>query len=286
MEQITQINEPKIYEYNNYRIFLKDTYSYLKQNKTSFSFRYFSRISGFQSPNFLKLVMDGRRNLSKPSTEKVAQALKLKKDESEFFKNLVQFTQSDDSDEKAAWAQKLFQSKAFHQIYPLKQAEFNYYTQWYFVAIREMASHKNFSEDTHWIANQICPPVKPEEAERALDELEKLGLLKRDGGGRLVQAESIVSTSNEVTATVVAQYHKEMLKKAAESIDRFPRHQRDISSATVSLSNKNRDKIKSLIQSFRNELLALADQDKDADCVYQINFQLFPLTVPTKAEGE
>ena len=50
--------------------------SYLKATKPQFSYRYFSRVAGFSSPNFLKLVAEGQRNLSPKSIAKFAKKLR------------------------------------------------------------------------------------------------------------------------------------------------------------------------------------------------------------------
>src|SRR3989338_9919808 len=88
------IKKPNIFEYDNYRSFLKDLYALLKQEKSAFSFRFFSRQAGFRSPNFLKLVMEGKRNLSPESIEKFAKGLKLNKNEADFFRRLVLLNQA------------------------------------------------------------------------------------------------------------------------------------------------------------------------------------------------
>ncbi len=59
MLEIATLARPSIYEYDNYRAFLKDMYDYQKAKTTYFSFRYFARKAGYASPNFLKLVIDG-----------------------------------------------------------------------------------------------------------------------------------------------------------------------------------------------------------------------------------
>jgi uncharacterized protein (TIGR02147 family) len=53
---------------------------------------------------------------------------------------------------------------------------------------------------------------------------------------------------------------------------------------TMTLSEKNFREIKALIQRFRKELLAIADQDQSPEGVYQVNFQLFPLAKGAKKE--
>ena len=54
----------------------------------------------------------------------------------------------------------------------------------------------------------------------------------------------------------------------------------------MALSEERFQEIKSLVQRFRKELLAIADQDKCPEGVYQINFQLFPLAKRAKKEPD
>lgn len=272
-----------IYEYDNYRTYLKNLYQSLKEQKSHFSFRYFSRMAGFRSPNFLKLVMEGKRNLTAQSIDKFAFALKLNKEETSFFRNLVLLNQASTVEEKKFYAEQLIRTRLYRKIYPLKQAQYDYYTNWYYIPIRELVGVEGFKEDPNWIARKLAPPITATDAEKALKKLEQLGLIKRNEEGKLVQTERFVSTGDEVASASVSQWHKEMIQKGAEAIDRFPAMERDISSVTLGLSEQSAGQVKELIQRFRKELMTISKQDQKAEGVYQINFQLFPLT--KKREG-
>ena len=78
-----------IYNFTDYREFLKDRYRQLKINDPLFSFRHFSKSAGFGSPNYLKLVMDGKRNLSAEAIAKFAKGLRLDNHESEYKADFV-----------------------------------------------------------------------------------------------------------------------------------------------------------------------------------------------------
>jgi uncharacterized protein (TIGR02147 family) len=65
----------------------------------------------------------------------------------------------------------------------------------------------------------------------------------------------------------------------------FPAAARDVSSVTLTLSEKNFQQVKGLVQKFRKELLTIANNDPEPEAVYQINFQLFPLTKILKQGG-
>jgi uncharacterized protein (TIGR02147 family) len=273
-----------IFEYDNYRTYLRDLYEFYKQAKPQFSYRYFSQKAGFRSPNFLQLVIEGKRNLSPESIEKFTSALKLAKKEAEFFRILVHLNQARTIGEKKIYAEQLMKSRSFRRIHPLRRDQYRYYADWYNVAIRELATLPGFSEDPAWIAKRLVPPISPQQAQKALDLLLQLGLLKRDESGRLVQTDAFISTGDEVTSASVVNYHRSMIQKGADALDRFPASGRDISSVTMALSEKNFREIKSLIQRFRKELLAIADQDQSTEGVYQVNFQLFPLAQSANKE--
>jgi uncharacterized protein (TIGR02147 family) len=89
-----------IFNYVNYRRFLKDYYLKAKAEKKYFSYRYFSRRAGINSPNFLKVVIEGKRNLSSTTIEKFASALGLDQKETVFFRRLVVFNQARTASEK------------------------------------------------------------------------------------------------------------------------------------------------------------------------------------------
>jgi hypothetical protein len=67
---------PEQYMVKSFREFLFIRYAYLKAAlPKGFSYRDFSRRAGFGSPNYLKLVMDGDRNLAPESFYKFMSGL-------------------------------------------------------------------------------------------------------------------------------------------------------------------------------------------------------------------
>jgi uncharacterized protein (TIGR02147 family) len=266
-----------LFNYIDYRKFLRDVYETKKQQNPGFSFRVFSRMAGFTSPNFLKLVMENQRNLSRVGARKIAQGLRLNQDAAKFFENLVQFNQATTAEKKEHFARELLNSRSYRKSHPLNESQFNYFANWYYIPIRELASLTGFREDPRWIASQILPAIQPHEAKKALQELLKLGILRRNKEGKIELAALNITTGDEVTQSSVAHYHREMLKRAAESIDIIPRENRDISAITMGMSLGTAHKIKEKIQEFRRDIVELVSQDKDPNTVYQLNFQLFPL---------
>ena len=272
------IKKPDILEYDSYRRFLRDMYAYLKMEKPQFSFRFFSRMAGFSSPNFLKLVMEEQRNLSADSILKFTKALKLSGKEASHFRQLVLMEQAQSLEEKNLYAEQLLKSKIFKKLRPLSEKEFAYYANWYYIPIREMVALSSFQENSKWIGENLRPKISAAEAQKALNDLLALGMIQRNQEGKLIQTEANVSTGDAITSGAVVSFHQTMAKLGGESIHRIPHNQRDISSVTVTFSKNNFETIKKLVQNFRRELLTLSENDPSPEEVYQLNFHFFPLT--------
>ena len=81
--------EIDVFAYSDYRAFLRDYYRARKAAGRGFSYRSFSRRAELRSPNYLKLVIDGERNLSADMAKRFASACGLQGDEERYFMDLV-----------------------------------------------------------------------------------------------------------------------------------------------------------------------------------------------------
>ena len=269
-----------LYHYLDYRHFLKDYYEEQKEKKgAAFSFRSFARFAGMSSPNFLKLVIEGKRNLGLKGLTKFCKALHFNPDESKYFENLVQFGQAKSDDERNHWYQKLTSSKKYREVKEIEQNYFSYFSRWYFPAIREMVLLPNFRENPAWIAKRLRPNITKKEAAQALELLLSLGFLTKNPEGKLVQNERNITTAREVQSLAIRNYHRQMIERGMQSIELVDKDRRDISSLTLALSPEKFQEAKRRIQEFRRELNVLLSEESSEKLrsVYQLNFQLFPL---------
>lgn len=271
---------PDIFAYLDYRRFLADYYDAAKENITGFSYRWFAKRAGYSSPNFLKLVIDGQRNLGPESVDRFADALKLGAAERAFFADLVAFNQAESIEDQNAAYERIAASRRFRSARRLDNAFFEYLSRWYYPAIREMVARADFEEDPEWIAREVLPPITVPQAREALERLLELGMVVRDEQGRLSRGDPSVTTGHEVRSLAIRNYHHQMLQRAGESIALVPSEARDISALTVCIGHELVPELKKRIHAFREVLLDLCDRDTDPEVVYQINVQLFPLSKP------
>ncbi len=273
-----------IFTYLDYRAYLKDSFEELKTRRESFSHRAFAKMAGFSSSNFPMLVMQGKRNLSTEGIQKVATALKLKKSESEFFEHLVRFNQAGTDKERNFYYSRIASNRRYVSARPLEKEQFDYYSKWYIPAIREMILLKDFNEDPAWIASRLNPRISPREAEEALKLLLDLGLVVRDQSGKLMQQDCHITSGDDVASLAMANFQREMIERAAKSIETTPADKREIGSVTFAISKDKLAEAKTMMREFRSKLAGFLAEESAADEVYQFNFQLFNLSMGDKKE--
>jgi uncharacterized protein (TIGR02147 family) len=275
---------PNIFEYLDYREYLRDYYEAGKENLSAFSYRYLARLAGFSSPNFFKLVMDGDRNLSSVSVTKFANALKLDREEKRFFEDLVAFNQAEGVEEKNEAFEHIAASQRFRQARRIDSSMFEYLSHWYHPAIREMAARDDFRDDPAWISERLTPTVPEEKVAESLELLFDMELLIREDDGSISRGPPTLTTGHEVHSLAIGNYHRQMLERAEESIENVDRSLRDLSTQTVCIDPARVDELKERIHAFRETLLDLCDRDENPRTVYQVSFQLFPLSTVDEDE--
>ncbi|MDD9946980.1 MAG: TIGR02147 family protein [Myxococcales bacterium] len=265
-----------VFRYLDYRVFLADHYRARKAR--GFSYRRFSSAAGVSSPSYLKLVIEGQRNLTAAMAERFATACRLEGDAASYFQELVRFNQATDDQERSETYRRLSGFQRYRRAQKLELAHAAYHANWFMPAIRELVASPDFREDPAWIGKRLSPAVPARQVARALKILLDLGLLTRNDHGRLTQASAVVSTGGQTASLHIGNYHRGMLERASEAIELAPKERRDISSLTLRVRESAIGELKQRLARFRRELLDFEEGEVDGDQVVQVNLQLFPLT--------
>ncbi len=266
------------FEYSDFRVFLSDLIVLWKKEHRRWSYAVFSRDVGFASPNYLKQIVDGKRDLSSKASDKIVKYFGFNKQEGPFFKSLVNFTQAySDYDKESAFIE--MQNCLESSNRSSGAADYHrFYSEWHNPVIRELAATSSFSEDPEWIGKRLSPNISKKEAERALRFLQNSGQLTYNSDGQLEQADPVNRTGGEVASLAVANYHREMLTLAKDTLDTLSAEKRNISSLTMALSHETYKNIVDEIYKFQDKVIKMAVGDTSPEEVFQLNFQLFPTT--------
>lgn len=267
-----------VFRHRDYRAFLREFYQRRKRRKAGYSLRAFSRAAGLRSPNYLKLVMDGDRNLTADMALRFAKACDLSDEAVDYFCELVAFNQANSAEARERHYRQLRRFRRFRKAHQLDASEESYHSQWYIPVVRELVARPDFEEDPQWIAKTLMPRISPAQARRAIKVLCELGMLERGVDGKLAQTDPLVETPEKPLSHHVVKFHRTMMKHASDALDHVPREEREIASLTLCISEQHMGELKAELVELRQSLLQRYQADGDAERVVQLNFQMFPLS--------
>lgn len=270
-----------IFDYLNYREFLSDSYKERKASNPAFSYRFIGGKIGLSASTFVRIIQ-GKRNVTTKHIAAIAAVFHLKKQEEKYFELLVQFNQSSSSEEKKMFFEKLLSFKNTEFLLLMKD-RYDLFNEWYYIAIRELLVHYRFKDDFEALAKRVEPPIQPREARKAIELLEKMSLIKRDSRGYYKPTDTLITVGEDWQSIAIANFQKTVISLAQSAIDRFKPDARDISTLTVNLSQKKLQIVKEKIRALRKEIMEIENIDKENDTVFQINFQIFPMS---KSSGD
>ena len=275
-------NKISVFDYTDYRRYLSDYYAFQKKHSMAFSYRFFAKRAGFHSSGFYKEVVDGKRSLSRSLIRRFSEALKHNKKEADYFENMVYFSEAEEVDERVLYFKKMmvsYESKADRIL----GGQYEYFSRWYYVVIRELLAYVRFKNDYQALARMLNPPIRPDQARKAIRVLEKLKLIEKNRDGFYVRSSQVLTTGypiddERVHLLNVINFQKTMLKMADQAYDRHPLKKMDMSTLTLSVSEQTLQAMKEEIADFRKRLLSMAEKGENPDRIYQLCYHFFPMT--------
>jgi uncharacterized protein (TIGR02147 family) len=271
-----------VFDYLDFRKFLKD---YFKENKVHcpfFSYKYFARKAGFNNKGFMYNIINGSKRLSTSNVLKLCSAIGLDKKEREYFQNLVAFNQAESPLERDHIFKQMetltVPSRRPAQVRTVRRDQYELYSKWYHSALRALAGMNKEKKESAWFARRLFPAIKGREARRSLELLVRLGLLRKTDAGVYKLGDPVISTGHEVKNTALLNFYLQHLVLASSALKTLPATKRRFEGITLGISWKSYEKICAEFESFVEKACSIAAEDSDADMVYQCMLQLYPLS--------
>lgn len=265
-----------IVEYQDYHLLIKDYYE--ERKRTSyFSWREFAKVAGFSSPTYLKLVSDGKSNLSRVTMDRMVNAMGLTDYEVDYFKAMVNYGNAKEGELKDAYLKEMRKIALEYKVRVVDKEAVEYFDGWKNPVIRELAPMMPGSTPGQ-IAKMCCNEISAAEVAASLEFLTRAGFLKKDSDGAYRQTEKNVTASTEGMAYAVHAMQCKMINLAGESIDRFGPHERNVSGVTFAVNRECYERISNEVDAFRKKIIAIVSDAEEADQIYRLNVQLFPMT--------
>jgi len=271
-----------IVEYSDFRMYMRDFYEERKRC-SAFSWREFSKIAGFSSPSYMKVVCDGKSKLSRIGVERTGAAMGLTGFEMDYFREMVVYGQAETEEKKIEAYNRMLAMAKSYKVRVLEGDLFEYYESWRNPVLRELAPIMPGATPGE-MAKMCYPEVSALEVRESLDFLTKSGLLKKEDGN-FVQSETSLRGTTDATRLAMRGMHRIMSKLATPALE-LPKEIRNFSGVTMGLSRESFGKVEKVLNECRRQIIDIAAEEKNIEQVYRVNLQLFPLTKNVKEGGD
>jgi len=265
-----------VFEYLDYRTYLKEFYEERKERQSFFSYRYFGDKIGIDPSYLLKVILKSR-HLSDKSIPRVCEFCGFKETEAEYFTTLVHFVKAKSTQDEKRLFEELI-SMRYVKSHRLLDQQYEYFRTWYHPVVRSVLEYFDFKNDYSLLGRQLSPSITAKEARASVQLLEELNLIRRDEAGRYRLTDTAITTGEEWKSVAIAAYQEQTIRLSYESVERHERSLRDVSTVTMNISPADFDEIRRRITEFRRSLISFVNESSDPDRTYQLNIQLFPLT--------
>jgi uncharacterized protein (TIGR02147 family) len=260
---------PDVRKYTDYRAFLKDWALYCQSRNPRWSYGVWARKMGLSSKSSLVMVLNGKRNPGPRLVRCIVASLELNGKEASHFERLVAIHKANLGDFFRVTVERTENSTEAEIM------EKNV-SRWLMLVLRELATLPDFHESSQWLSSRLGAAISDEDFELALRTLLAEGVLERSSSGKPILATPRVPTPWR--SSEVRRFHHEGMQAGVRAYETAPPALRSYHTSFLRVKLSRVADARALLQKFQRDLESLFDESLEAEAVYQLNLQLFPVT--------
>jgi uncharacterized protein (TIGR02147 family) len=232
------------------------------------------------SPGLLSLILSGKRGLSAPRLQLLVKEIPgLDRSEKNYIEKLRRLKKAKGFDDKRSEFRKATRLKAMQHDAPENYRMFHYLSDWVRPVVREAIALEDFQLDPEWIQDRLRTAVPVGQVREAIEYLLEYQFIEKIKDGRYkYPGDRAVHCDPTVLRLALGQYHQEMLKQAAHSIDTVPKDERNIAGLTMALSQEGFDKIQRVLLEALDKIEEIQKSCVGRDRVYHVSTVIYPVT--------
>lgn len=279
---------PELSQYVDYRKYLADFFQFkvyeTKGRLRPYSYSDFSASADIKSPNYLKLIIEGKRNLSKDMTRRFSRALKHGRSETKEFSLLVEYCQEKDPLQRTRNLKDLseYRAKRALQTGAINQETWDQVSNWLVWVLYAMADQKNVNFSPASLHKLLRGQVNEAQIQQALNRLlaaKDIEIDKETGEAR--RTGPTMSGLDDVPAELVRKIQSELIYLGLESLHKNTPQEREVSGFTLAMTEKEYEWVRFELRKLRKQIqkeISMKREQAPGERVYQVNIQLFPVT--------
>lgn len=265
-----QATRPTPFDFKDYREYLVAYFSWLKRTHNMSMRKLAGRLG--VSVALLSSIVNGRRNLTGASVRAWSEVLGWSEQEISFLEKQLHFQDEPDRRPKTQAFKEILRFKRYKERNVTEVVAWSYLANWWTPVIREMSGLVEFQENPQWIRGRLRFPIALEEIRKCLAFLRDNNLLARQGDFRRIECHG------GVYKLALAQFHGQILERAADSIYKAQSEERHILGHTYRLHPKKMGKLKLILDRALEEISALESPADVEGEVYHVALTAVPMT--------
>ncbi len=283
---------PCLGAYLDFRLYLKDFYSHKRSHNGGirpYSYSVFSAAANIKSPGYLRLIIDGKRNLSDGMIEKFSRGLRLSKEEREEFFLMVKYGQSSDPALRNIYLKKLSEFRVHNQI-SRGQMDGDVWDKvpgWVSWALYALVDVEGVEFDIKKLRRRFQNRVTESEIRLSLEKLFSSGdLICDEVTGKIKRAEN--KKPKSIPVELVRKLQGELMYLGLESLFHDDPVEREFGALTLALTEKEFNELKFQLRKMKKSVQKdnfINRMNSKGEKLYQLNLQLYPLTTGVETTG-
>ena len=279
---------PELSQFVDYRKYLSAFYDWKVQESKGrlrpFSYSDFSAAADIKSPNYLKLIIEGKRNLSRDMMSRFSRAIKHSRSQTKEFELLVIYCQEKDPLRRTHNLKDLSEYRAKRSIQSgaINQETWDQASDWLVWVLYAMVDQKGADFRPSHLRKLMRGQVNEAQIQQALAKLvdaKDIEIDKETGAAR--KTGLAMSGLDKIPAELVRKVQSELIYLGLESLHKSGPQEREVSGFTLAMTAKEyewaRFELRKLRKHIQKEISVNREQSQ-GDRVYQVNMQLFPVT--------
>jgi uncharacterized protein (TIGR02147 family) len=274
--------KPDIFNYLNFREFLKDHLGYMRSKNPAFRFQTLVEKYGLSSRSHYIDILNGRKLTKKFSGiyQEICDVMSGK--EADYFHALVGYDQAQNDAEKMRHFREILRLSPNLETVKLEQESYRYFSAWYNPVMLSVLDLNRHERDHRKIAALFKPKITAIQARQALKTLTDLQFISWDKDRNVWNIHhQFLKSTDGARAAALKCFHREMQRIGMQTYKTDFDNQ-TFSTLTLSTSIKTRNEIERMIADLRQSIMEKAKADADPEVVTQVNFQIFSLSKTVK----
>ena len=274
-----QNDSPNIYQYENFRLFLKDyQFARYSANKV-FTKGYFCKRMGIeQSRSYFNDVLQGKK-VSDIFIDRFITVLEFDMHQAEYFRILVKYNQAQNDEDLKFWRMHMLKYREFRA----KNIDKEFGSQWYHALVWLMlycSQYKDEENDYRLLSERSIYPLSPHKIKKTIKLLFKMNIAYRDKNGYIKMDYDSIELSPEMKGYLKQYLPYKWITIMNDLFKVLPCDAHYFEPLTINISDEGYSKIIECISKYIKDIMSIVTTntlEKNRN-IMQIIIAMFPLT--------